>query len=126
MVIDSSIVIAILLNEPAGSSYAETIAETPHVELSVASYVECAIKMVHMKGERGVPELELFVFHNAIRLVPVDEEQASLAIRAFEKYGKGRHPAALNYGDCFSYALAKVRREPLLYQGNDFALTDLA
>jgi len=70
--------------------------------------------------------LELFVLRHHIQLIPVDEEQSFIAVRAFEKYGKGRHKAALNFGDCFSYALAKVRREPLFYQGNDFSQTDLA
>lgn len=126
MVIDSSIIIAIMLNEPMALAYADQIAETPLLEMSVASFLECGIKMMYVKGELGIPELELFVIRNDIKLIAVDEEQSFVAVRAFEKYGKGRHKAALNFGDCFSYALAKVRREPLLYQGNDFSQTDLA
>jgi ribonuclease VapC len=126
MVIDSSIIMAIFLQEPMASVYADRIAEAPDLAMSVASYVECGIKLIYVKGEMGIPELELFVLRNDIQLVPVDEQQASIALRAFEKYGKGRHKAALNFGDCYSYALAKVRGEPLFYQGTDFAQTDLA
>jgi len=126
MVVDSSIIVAIMLKEPLALSYAEKLAEAPRLEMSVASFLECGIKMIYVKGELGIPELELFVLRHHIQLIPVDEEQSFIAVRAFEKYGKGRHKAALNFGDCFSYALAKVRREPLFYQGNDFSQTDLA
>ena len=126
MVVDSSIIMAILLNESLALDYAEKLAEQPRLEMSVASFLECGIKMIHVKGELGIPELELFVLRHQIQLIPVDEEQSFIAIRAFAKYGKGRHTAALNFGDCFSYALAKARREPLFYQGSDFAQTDLA
>ena len=76
-------------------------------------------------GPDGVRDLDLFVAKAQISLAPVDEEQANLARRAFRKYGKGRHPAGLNFGDCFSYALSKALQEPLLFKGNDFSQTDV-
>ncbi len=126
MVIDSSIIIAILLEEAEAANYLRRILASKTRLMSTASYLECGIKMVYDRGELGLPGLELFVLRSKIELVPVDVEQATVAIGAFEKYGKGRHKAALNFGDCFSYALAKVRNEPLFYQGNDFFHSDLA
>jgi ribonuclease VapC len=76
-------------------------------------------------GADGVRDLDLFIAKAQISLAPVDEEQANLARRAFRKYGKGRHPAGLNSGDCFSYALSKALQESLLFKGNDFSQTDV-
>jgi ribonuclease VapC len=76
-------------------------------------------------GADGVRDLDLFIAKARISLVPVDEEQADLARQAFRKFGKGRHPAGLNFGDCFSYALARSLDEPLLFKGNDFSQTDI-
>ena len=77
-------------------------------------------------GEAAGREFDLFVYRAALRLEPVDQQQAEIARRAFRQYGKGRHPAGLNYGDCFAYALASATGEPLLFKGHDFALTDVA
>jgi ribonuclease VapC len=77
-------------------------------------------------GAEGLRDLDLFIERAGIALVPVDSEQAHVARRAFSRFGKGRHPAGLNYGDCFSYALASVLGEPLLYKGDDFRQTDIA
>ena len=76
-------------------------------------------------GADGVRDLDLFIAKAQIFLVPVDEDQAHLARRAFQKYGKGRHPAGLDFGDCFSYALARSQDEPLLFKGRDFPQTDV-
>ena len=76
-------------------------------------------------GADGVRDMDLFIAKAQVSLVPVDEEQADLARRAFRKYGKGRHPAGLNFGDCFPYALAHALNEPLLFKGNDFEQTDI-
>ena len=91
--------------------------------LSTASFVECSMIVESRCGPDGVRDL--FVAKAQISLAPVDEEQANLARRAFRKYGKGRHPAGLNCGDCFSYALSKALQEPLLFKGNDFSQTDV-
>lgn len=126
MVIDSSAALAIILQEPTAEAHIDRMLASETRLMSVANFVEIGLKMVFLKGTLGLPEIELFVMRANIELVAVDEQQAYAAIRAFEKYGKGRHPAALNYGDCLAYALAKLRHEPLLYQGNDFSKTDLA
>jgi ribonuclease VapC len=94
--------------------------------MSAASLVEISIVLDRRMGERVSAKLDGFVFRTGIEIVPVSLEQAEAARDAFREYGRGRHKAGLNFGDCFSYALAKVSGEPLLYKGNDFALTDLA
>lgn len=126
MIVDSSVIVGILLGEPNRKELLDAIMRGSPRLMSAATFVECGLRIVGQKGGAGLIDLQMLVQQSAIEIAPVDEDQAIEAVRAFEKYGKGRHPAALNYGDCFSYALAKVRREPLLYQGNDFALTDLA
>ena len=93
--------------------------------MSVASFVEAFIVMQARYGEEGVRDLDLFLARAEIELAPVDVNQAHIARQAFRQYGKGRHPAALNFGDCFTYALAKATGEPLLFKGNDFTQTDL-
>jgi ribonuclease VapC len=93
--------------------------------MSVASWVEISIVIEVRFGAEGLAGLDLFVDRAGIELVPADMEQATVARRAFSRFGKGRHPAGLNYGDCFSYALATVLGEPLLYKGEDFLRTDV-
>ena len=78
------------------------------------------------KGDVGGHELDLLLYRARIEVVAVDQDQAEIARLAWRRFGKGRHPAALNYGDCFAYALAKSRRAPLLFTGNDFERTDIA
>jgi ribonuclease VapC len=94
--------------------------------MSAASLVESSIVLDGHLGEKASAKLDDFVLRVGIEIVPVSVEQAGVARHAFRQYGKGRHKAGLNFGDCFSYALAKVSDETLLYKGNDFALTDLA
>ncbi len=93
--------------------------------MSTASFLETSIILESRFGSDGVRDLDLFIAKAQISLVPVDEEQAHLARDGFRTYGKGRHPAGLNYGDCFSYALARSRDEPLLFKGQDFSQTDV-
>jgi len=125
MVLDSSAIIAILLREPEAEDFAQTIAENSPNLLSAASLLEISIVIDTRKGEDGARDLDLFIYRAGIEIVPVDAAQAEIARIAWRKYGRGRHKAALNYGDCFSYALAKARGELLLYKGSDFAATDL-
>ncbi len=125
MVIDSSAIIAILSNEPEAESIAETIAADPIRLMSAASLLEVAIVIEARYGEAGGDKLDQLLQTGQIKIEPVTVEQAEVARRAFRIYGKGRHPAALNFGDCFSYALAKVLGEPLLFKGDDFSKTDL-
>jgi ribonuclease VapC len=126
MVIDSSAVVAILFREPEAEWFEAAILSDSMRYMSAASLVEISIVLDRRMGERVSAKLDGFVLQTGIEIVPVSLEQAEAAREAFRKYGRGRHKAGLNFGDCFSYALAKVSGEPLLYKGNDFALTDLA
>ena len=126
MVLDTSAILAILQNEPERRKFNEAIEAAETRSLSTASFVECSMILESRYGADGVRDLDLFIAKAQVSLVSVDEEQADLARRAFRKYGKGRHPAGLNFGDCFSYALARALDKPLLFKGNDFSQTDIA
>jgi ribonuclease VapC len=123
MVIDSSAVAAILFNEPEAEWFESAIFNDTVRVISAASIVETSIVLDRRKGSQVTGTLDSFVIRTRI---PVTVEQSEVARQAFRQYGKGRHKAGLNFGDCFSYALAKVSGEPLLHKGNDFSLTDLA
>lgn len=125
MVIDTSAVIATLQNEPERRKFNEAIEASETRSLSTASFVECSMILESRFGPDGVRALDLFIARAQITLVPVDTEQAEIARRAFRDYGKGRHPAGLNFADCFSYALARSLGQPLLFKGNDFIKTDI-
>jgi ribonuclease VapC len=126
MVIDTSALIAILLREPDAGRITEAIeAGSPRL-LSAANLLEASIIIESRKGDAGGRELDLLIYRSGIEVVPVDQAQAEMARLAWRRYGKGNHPAGLNYGDCFAYALAKSRRLPLLFRGNDFSGTDMA
>lgn len=125
MVIDTSALLAILLDEPERRRLNEAIEAADSKRMSVATFVEVSIVLETRYGAEGVRDLDLLIERAGIELVPVDAEQARVARSAFGRYGKGRHRAALNYGDCFTYALARVLGEPLLFKGEDFSRTDL-
>ncbi len=125
MVIDTSALLAILQDESERRVFNETIEAAERCSLSVASFVESSIVLLSRYGAEGVRNLDLFIAKARISLVPVDVDQACAARDAYHHYGKGRHPAALNYGDCFAYALAKTLGEPLLFKGHDFDQTDV-
>jgi ribonuclease VapC len=125
MVIDTSALIAILLDEPERRDCNEKIEADPKRLLSAASFVETALVIESRSGEAGGRELDLLLFRADVQIVPVDADQAEIARRAFRQYGRGNHPAGLNFGDCFAYALVKTTGEPLLFKGDDFAQTDV-
>ena len=125
MVIDPSAILAILLNEPERHLFNEAIAASEECSLSSASLVELSIVIEARFGSDGQEDLDLFLSTAQIKIIGLDREQADLAREAFSRFGKGRHRAGLNLGDCFSYALAKWLDEPLLFKGNDFCHTDL-
>lgn len=125
MVIDTSAILAILQDEPERRPFNEAIEAAESRLMSVATFVETSIVTEVRFGADGVRDLDLFLSKAEIELVPVDTEQAQLARLALRQYGKGRHPAALNFGDCFTYALARLENEALLYKGEDFSHTDL-
>jgi ribonuclease VapC len=126
MVIDTSALAAIFFAEPERQRFLNAITSAENRLLSAASVLETGIALESRQGEAAGREFDLFVVRANLQIVSVDAEQAELARSAWRRYGKGRHPAALNYGDCFSYALAKSSDEPLLAKGTDFALTDIA
>ncbi len=126
MVIDTSVVAAILFGEPEAPQFASAIAGDQTRLMSVASILEASIVFRHEFGDAGDRELDLLLFRAAIESVDVTAEQLTIARIAHREFGKGIHPAALNFGDCFSYALSKATGEPLLFKGNDFAQTDVA
>jgi len=125
MIIDTSAIIAILTNEPERRTFNVAIESDGYRALSAASFVEASIVLEARFGYEGVRDLDLFMARAEIEVVPVDLDQAHIAREAFRQYGKGRHPAGLNYGDCFPYALAKATGQPLLFKGNDFSETDV-
>jgi ribonuclease VapC len=125
MIIDTSAIVAILFNEDDAESYADAISGAETCRASAATFVEVSIVVEMQTKSAGSRQLDAFFRRAGIVIEPVTEEHAHLARQAFTDYGKGRHPAGLNYGDCFSYALAKATGEPLLFKGKDFARTDL-
>lgn len=125
MVIDTSAIAAIFFNEPDAASYRERIADDPVRLMSAGTLVEAAMVIEGRFGEAGGAEFDLWLHKAEVEIVAVAPEHADQARRAWRRYGKGRHPAGLNYGDCFSYALASLTGEPLLYKGDDFAKTDI-
>ena len=126
MVLDTSALLTILQDEPERRAFNEAIEAADSRLLSTANLVESAIVVEARYGAEGVRDLDLLIERAGVELVPVDAEQARVARRAFARFGKGRHRAALNFGDCFAYALATTRGEPLLFKGDDFVHTDLA
>jgi ribonuclease VapC len=125
MVIDTSAVVAILFQEPDQRRYDEAIADAAVRLVSAVTRVELAFVVEGRKGEDGRERLERFFRLTGADVVAVTPAQADLAIDAFRRYGKGRHPAGLNIGDCFSYALAMATDNSLLFKGDDFGRTDV-
>jgi ribonuclease VapC len=126
MIIDTSAIIAVLFNEDDAKVYADLITQSDSRRMSAATFVETAIVVETQTKTSGSRQLDAFLRRADIAIEPVTEEHAHIARQAFIDFGKGRHPAGLNYGDCFSYALAKASGEPLLFKGKDFSKTDLA
>jgi ribonuclease VapC len=125
MILDSSALIAILDQEPEAEGMARAMAAAPECKLSAASLLETAIVMQARRGNEGERDLDLLLAKLKIEIVPFTPAQADLARKAFRRYGRGRHEARLNLGDCFAYALAKDSSAPLLFKGDDFARTDI-
>lgn len=125
MVIDSSAVIAVLLDEPERLDFDRRIEADPIHLISAVGRVEAGMVIEARKGEAGRQMLDRFLRLIAADIVAVTSQQAELAMEAFRQFGKGRHRAGLNIGDCFAYAASKATGEPLLFKGNDFAQTDI-
>lgn len=126
MILDTSALLAVLFDEPDADHFERAIALAPVCRMSVASYLEAIMVIEGRLGEAGGWELDNYLEEAGVALESVTPEQAQTARLAWRRYGKGNHPAGLNFGDCFAYALAKVSGEPLLFKGEDFTLTDVA
>lgn len=125
MVIDTSAIVAILFGEPEARRFARAIDRDTLRLMSAVSVLEAIMVLESELGEAGGRELDLLLHRAGIEIVGFLPDQLDAARRAFRAYGKGRHPAGLNFGDCFSYALARSTGQPLLFKGNDFARTDV-
>ena len=126
MIVDSSALLAVLLQKPEAEAISHALLQGHPRRLSAASFVETSIVVEARNADAGIRELDNLLHRASIEIVAVDEPQARLAREAYRHFGKGRHKAGLNFRDCFSYALAKSLDEPLLCTGNDFRMTDIA
>jgi ribonuclease VapC len=126
MVIDTSVLAAIFFREPERDIFRAAILEASNRLISAATVLEVGMVIEGRRGEGAGREFDLFTLRANFQIVAVDAEQAELARSAWRKYGKGRHPAALNFGDCFVYALAKAYGQPILAKGTEFGRTDVA
>lgn len=125
MIVDSSALLAILQDEPERRAMIEALESADRRCLSVVNLVEASIVIETRRGPTAARLLDTLVERAGIEVIGVDLEQGELARRAFARYGKGRHAAGLNFGDCFAYALAQAFGESLLFKGNDFSQTDV-
>lgn len=123
--VDSSAVVAVVLGEPDAERHLEVLRREPS-RLSSVSLAEAAIVVEARQGPDAGRDLELLVDATIDEVVAVDADHARAAVAVWRRFGRGRHPAALNFGDCFSYALARLGDLPLLYKGADFAQTDVS
>jgi len=125
MVIDTSVIVAVILEEEGFEELGLKIGEAETREISAVSYMEASMVLITKRGEGIESILDKVLAEAEIAIIPVSVTHAQIARQAFRDYGKGRHPAGLNFGDCFSYALARSHGEPLLFLGNDFSQTDV-
>jgi ribonuclease VapC len=125
MVVDTSALVAILLGEPEADRFARALADAPVRLLSVVSRVELSFVIEGRKGETGRADVDLLLRDGSFDIVSVTPQQAEIAVDAFRRFGRGRHRARLNIGDCFAYALAVATDHTLLFKGDDFIHTDI-
>ena len=126
MVIDSSALIAILHGEPEAPAFLEAIRADPRRIVSAVTKLEAGMVAVGQRGLAGGGDFDRLLTRIGATIISFDDEQADIAREAFARFGKGRHKAGLNFGDCAAYALAMLEAEPLLFKGTDFAATDVA
>jgi ribonuclease VapC len=125
VIVDSSAILAIVLREPDQERFVDAIVEADLCRMSVSNWFEASMVVDRRGTTEAINRLDDFMQRARIQVMPVSVSQGEIARRAWRTYGRGAHPARLNYGDCFAYALAKETREPLLFKGNDFAQTDI-
>jgi len=126
MVVDSSAVLAILFNEPERDRFAAALAQAGVRLMSSVNALETVVVVSARKGPHGAREFDLLLHHAEIEVIAFTADHLRLARDAYQRYGKGRHPAGLNLGDCCAYALSRHTGESLLFKGNDFPQTDVA
>ena len=125
MIIDTSALVAVLDQEPEAERIAHALASSSERILSAANLVEIGIVMQARRGDDGARDLDLLLAKLKVDIAAVTVDHADIARKAFRRYGRGRHAANLNFGDCFAYALAKDKSAPLLFKGDDFGRTDV-
>jgi len=125
MIVDASALLAILLMEPEAPAFAEALAKAPAAAMSAVNFLEVAIRIDREGSVLAAQKFDAFMEASGIAVEPVTLAQTRIARRAYAEFGKGRHKAGLNFGDCFAYALAFERGQPLLFKGGDFVHTDL-
>lgn len=125
MIVDSSALLAVLLAEPDRRRYVEAMVDAPALAMTAANWFETAMVAEARAGARARQDFDDLIAEAGIAVAPVTHELARRACAAWQAWGKGNHPAGLNFGDCFAYALAQERGEPLLFKGDDFARTDI-
>ena len=127
MILDASAVIAILRDEPEAARFAQAIQNAEHRRISAVNYVEAAAVVDGSRDPVASRQFDDLLREARVTIEPVTQVQARIAREAYRDFGKGSgHPARLNFGDCFAYALARAMGEPLLYKGDDFSHTDVA
>ncbi len=126
MVVDTSAIVAILLGEEGSEDFVRLLASDARCLMAAPTWLECAIVIMARLGPQGVDAMNALIEGAQIEVAPCDQGLSHVANRAWLEFGKGRHPAGLNFCDCFAYALARHLGEPLLFTGRDFALTDIA
>jgi ribonuclease VapC len=125
MILDTSSLVAIIAEEPDGELYIQAISRAPSCRISAGNFLELSIVIEGQFGSDVLRQCDALFRRVGIVIEPVTVEHIHVARQAFHDFGKGRHPAGLNFGDCFAYALAKATAEPLLFKGRDFAKTDI-
>ena len=125
MIVDTSAAVAILLNESDHAVFSDAVSAAVNCRMSVANVLEAYMVIEGRDSAASREDLEAFLWRANIEIVPVDLPQLYAAIDAWRRFGKGNHPAGLNFGDCFAYALARTAGEPLLFKGDDFSRTDI-
>lgn len=125
MILDTSALVAVLFREAEAEPFTQLIHDADRCLISAGSFLELSIVIERQTGLEVARQCDMFFRRAAIMVDPFTVEQAHIARQAFHDFGKGRHPAGLNFGDCFAYALAKITGEPLLFKGEDFKKTDI-
>lgn len=125
MILDSSALVSMIIEEPGHEQLLDVVSDAADVAIGAPTLLESEMVMISRTGTRGQDLVTQFMFRNQIVVIAFGDTHRRAAAEAFKRYGKGRHPASLNYGDCMTYATAKLADHPLLFTGNDFAQTDI-